>query len=137
MEDKSELYEIITALKVLRDLYTEQHWFAAGKNFLSTHDFFKDLYESAERGIDGLAEGAIALDWVIPSASELTDMAATAFSSFNGIYSNDKAIELENGLRRCCAELMSDCVDEGMRNRLAGVCDDSLHRLYFLKRFSK
>ena len=137
MKDKAEIYEIIVALRVLRDLYTEQHWFAAGKNFLSTHDFFKDLYESAERGIDGLAEGAIALDWVIPSASELTDMAATAFSSFNGIYSNDKAIELENGLRRCCAELMSDCVDEGMRNRLAGVCDDSLHRLYFLKRFSK
>ena len=137
MKDKAEIYEIIVALRVLRDLYTEQHWFAAGKNFLSTHDFFKDLYESAEKGIDGLAEGAIALDWVIPSASELTDMAATAFSSFNGIYSNDKAIELENGLRRCCAELMSDCVDEGMRNRLAGVCDDSLHRLYFLKRFSK
>ena len=137
MKDKAEIYEIIVALRVLRDLYTEQHWFAAGKNFLSTHDFFKDLYESAEKGIDGLAEGAIALDWVIPSASELTDMAATAFSSFNGIYSNDKAIELENRLRKCCSKLMSDCVDEGMKNRLAGTCDASLHRVYFLKRFSK
>ena len=137
MEDKAEIYEIIVALRVLRDLYTEQHWFASGKNFFGTHKFFKDLYESAEKDIDTLAEGALGLDWLLPSAQEFSEMVATAFSSFNGIYSNEKAIELENRLRKCCSELMADCVDEGMRNRLAGICDDSLHRVYFLKRFSK
>lgn len=137
MQDHSELYEIITALRLLRDLYTEQHWFASGKNFLSTHNFFKDLYESAEKDIDALAEGALGLEWLLPSAQEFSEMVATAFSSFNGIYSNEKAIELENRLRKCCSELMADCVDEGMKNRLAGTCDASLHRVYFLKRFSK
>ena len=137
MQDHPELYEIITALRLLRDLYTEQHWFASGKNFLSTHNFFKDLYESAEKDIDTLAEGALGLDWLLPSAQEFSEMVATAFSSFNGVYSNEKAIELENRLRKCCSELMSDCVDEGMKNRLAGTCDASLHRVYFLKRLSK
>lgn len=137
MEDKSELYEIIAALKMLRDLYTEQHWFASGENFLSTHNFFKDLYESAEKDIDALAEGALGLEWLLPSAQEFSEMVATAFSSFNGVYSNEEAIKLENNLRKCCKEFMDDCVDEGMNNRLAGVCDESLHRVYFLKRFSK
>lgn len=59
------------------------HWNVEGENFPQYHDFFADIYKSAEGNIDGLAEQIRALGEYAP-ASLKEVMALTVLDEFDG-----------------------------------------------------